>query len=171
MLLTEPTYLLSISHQMILFALAKTERLRYHSSLNTQRITMIFIRLLTPTTLLPQAKLSYPELSPKFSENLFNSLPPASPQIISTRKNSKTFRPAAATSSSNHYISQQQQSTAATSSSNQQQQPAAATSSSNQQQQSAAATSSSDQQQRPAVATSSSNQLHRSAAATSSDQQ
>ena len=42
----------------------------------------------------PEAKLSYPQLSPKDSKNLFTSLSPASPQIISTRNYSKTFSPA-----------------------------------------------------------------------------
>ena len=56
MLLTEPTYSLSISHQMILLALAKIEKTLGHSSINTQRTAIIFIRLLPPTTLFPRGE-------------------------------------------------------------------------------------------------------------------
>ena len=56
MLLTELIYLLSISHQMILLALANIERIRNHSNINTWRKTIIFIRLLPPTTLFPRGE-------------------------------------------------------------------------------------------------------------------
>ena len=57
---TDPTYSLSISHQMILLALAKTEKIRGHSSINTQHTTKKFIRLLPPTTLLPRGETLLP---------------------------------------------------------------------------------------------------------------
>ena len=57
---TDPTYSLSIFHQKILLALAKTESIRDHSSINTRRTTIIFIRLLPPTTLLPRGETLLP---------------------------------------------------------------------------------------------------------------
>ena len=41
---------------MILSALAKTDRIRGHLSIKTQCTTIIFIRLLPPTTLLPRGE-------------------------------------------------------------------------------------------------------------------
>ena len=56
MLLTEPTYLLSIFHQMILLALAKTDRIRGHLSIYTSAQPFLFIRLLPPITLFPRGE-------------------------------------------------------------------------------------------------------------------
>ena len=69
---------------MILLALAKTGRIRGHSSINNQRTAIIFIRLLPPNTLLPRG------------ETLFH-LPPINILEIfkdfssTTRKYSRTF--------------------------------------------------------------------------------
>ena len=163
-LLTEPTYSLSISHQMILLALAETGKIRGHSSINTQSTTIIFIRLLPPTTLLPRGEtlfhLPLTNILEKFKE--FSS---------TTRKSSKTFSPAKLSlpqATNNPEIFKD----FPTSKSNQQQQPAEATSSSNQQQQqSAAAINSSNQQQQSTAATNSSNQQQQSTAATNSSNQ
>ena len=163
MLLTEPTYLFSISHQMILLVLAKTERIRDHSSINTQRTTILFIRLLPPTTLLPRGEtLLATALTYIFRKSLHVSST-SKPANHQHPKIFKYFFACRIVLAANHQypgnlqrLSQQQQ-PAAASSINQQQQPAA-TSSSNQQQRSAAATSNSNQQQRPAAATTSSNQ-------------
>ena len=172
---------------MILLALAKTERIRGHSSMNTHCTTIIFIGLLPPTTLLPRGEdlfhLPLSDILEIFKD--FSS---------TTRKYSKTshqhprifkdlfackivlaFPSSKQQSSSKPYSSrnqqsssnQQQQPATATSNSDQQQQPAAATSNSDQLQQPAAVTSSSNQQQQPATAINSSNQQQQSTAATS----
>ena len=121
MLLTEPTYLLSISHQMILSALAKTERIRDHSGIKTQ---------------------CKPPISRKYSKTFrpakaINSTNQQQRSAAATSSNDQQQQPAAAVSSSE----QQQRPAATTSSSNQQQRSAAATGSSEQQQQPAAAIS------------------------------
>ena len=151
---------------MILLVLAKNERIRDHSSINTQRIAIIFIQFLPSTTLFPRG------------EPLFHIPPINILKIIKdfpsiTRKYSKTSSPAELSEPqiTNFPEIFKEQPAAATNGSNQQQQPAAATSSSNQQQQPAAATSSSNQQQQPAAATSSSNQQQQSPAVTSSSNQ
>ena len=181
---------------MILLVLAKTERIRGPSSINTQRTAIIFIRFLLSTNLFSRGETIF-HLPPINILELFKNF------LSSTRKYSKIFSPAELSwpqinniletfkdffacriflVSTHQYpgniqklSSKQKQSTAATSSSSnqqQQQQPAAATSSSsNQQQQPAAATSSSNQQQQSAAATSSSNQQQQPAAATSSSNQ
>ena len=139
----------------------------------------------------PEADLSYPQLSPNYSENLFTSLPPASPQIIDNPKKFKDFFVCKTVLAANHQHPKKFKDFFAcrivlaanhqypgkiqrpTSSSNQQQQSTTATSSSNsnQQQQPAAATSNSNQQQQPAAATRNSNQQQQPAAATSSSNQ
>ena len=195
-LLTEPTYSLWISHQMILLALAQTWKntwpFEYKYSVHNHKI-----HSLATTNYLTYPRRNSPTHSSHLNNQKISSLlfhqkarKSSEPENIQrffrrqnclsckqpiSRKYSKTF-PATAISSSN----QQQQPAAATRSSNQQQQPAAATSNSNQQQQPAAATSSSnqraaisssDQQQQPATAISSSNQQQQPAAATSSSNQ
>ena len=187
--LTEPTFPLSISHQLILLALVKTDRIRGHSSINTQRTVIIFITLPAVNYLLPRGETLF-HLPPIDILEIFKDF------SSTTRKYSKTFSPANLSEPqitnnpkifkeffrlqiclsrksplSRKYSKTFQQSTAAISSSNQQQQPAAAISNSNQQQQSATATSSSNQQQQSATATSSSNQQQQSTAATSSSNQ
>ena len=177
---------------MILLAPAKTEGKRGHSSINTQRKAIIFIRLLPPTTLLPRGKtlshLSLINILEKFKDfsittrkhsNTFPLAELSSPQIISARKYSDFFACRIVLAANHQYpgniqrlSGQQKQSTAATSSSNQQQQSTAAISSSNQQQQSTAAISSSNQQQQLAAATSSGNHQQQPATTiSSSDQQ
>ncbi len=117
MLLTESTYSLSISHQMILLVLTKTERTRDHSSINTQRTTIIFIRLLPSTTLLPRGEtlfhipliiilktfkdffacklvLAANDQQPENIQRLFRLQTCLSRKSSTTRKNSKTFSPA-----------------------------------------------------------------------------
>ena len=54
--LTEPTYSLSIFHQMILLALAKAEGIRGHSSINTQRTAIFIHSLATVNYLLPRGE-------------------------------------------------------------------------------------------------------------------
>ena len=144
---------------MILLALAKTERIRGHSSINTQ-CTAIFIHSLATTNYptsprrnsLPHPSHQYSgktqrlfinntkifkdkSSTPENIQRLFRLQNCLSRKSLNSRKNSKIFQQ-----------QQQQQSSAATSSSNQQQQLAKATSSSNHQQQPAKATSSSNQQ-------------------------
>ena len=163
---------------MILLALAKTERIRDHSSINTQRTTIIFIRLLPPTTLLPRGEtLLSTALTYIFRKSLhFSST--SKPANHQHPKIFKDFFACRIVLAGNHQspgdiqrLSQQQRSAAATSSSDQQQQSAAATNYRDQQRQLAAATSSSNQLQRPAVATSSSQQQQQPVAATSSSDQ
>ena len=168
--------MLWITHHMILLAIAKTERIRGHSSMNTQSTTIIFIRLLPPTTLLPGGETLFQPPPHQYSGNtqrLFINNPGIFKDFFAGRivlaanhqhpkifkdffacrivlaannQHPKIFKDFPASNSN-----QQQQSTAATSSSNhQQQQSVTATSSSNQQQQSAAAISNSNQQQQPA---------------------
>ena len=179
---------------MILLVLAKTERIRGPSIINTQRTAIIFIRFLLSTTLfsrgetifhLPPINIlelfkNFPSSTRKYS-NIFSPAELSWPQINNILEIFKDFFARRIFLVSTHQYpgniqnlsSKQKQSTAATSSSsNQQQQPAAAaTNSSNQQQQQAAAISSSNQQQQPAAATSSSNQQQQPAAATSSSNQ
>ena len=158
---------------MILLALAKNEGIRGHSSINTQRTAIIFIRLLPSTTLLSRGETlfhlppinileifkDFPSTIRKYSKT-FSRAELSEPRIISTRKYSKTFSPVE--------LSQPQITNIPEifkefpSSSNQQQQPATATSNSNQPQHPAAATSRSNQKQQPTTAISSSNQQQRS---------
>ena len=177
---------------MILLALAKTDRIRGHSSINTKRTAIIIHSLPTDNYLLPRGETLF-HLPPINILEIFKDFSPATRKYSKTfhqqpeniqrlfrlqnclshkspisRKYSKTLRPAAKPINSSN---QQQQPAAATSSSNQQQQPAAATSKSNQQQLSAAATSKSNQQQQSTAATSSSNQPKQSTAAISSSNQ
>ena len=161
MLLTEPTYLLSISHQMILLALGETERIRDHSSIITQRTTIIFIRLIPPTNPTSPRQNSPSHGShlniQKISSLLFHqqarkSSAPENIQRLFRLPNCLS-RKSSAPEHIQRLSGQQQQPAAATSSSNQQQQSAAAINSSNQQQQSAAAINSSNQQQQPPAAT------------------
>ena len=182
---------------MILLALAKTERIRGHSSKNTQ-CTAIFFSFATYRQLpyFPEAKLSsifLPSIFWKYSKTFHQQPENFQRLFISNPKKFKEFfackfvlaanhqypgniqrlssqqqqQPAAATRKSN----QQKQSEAATSKSNQQQRPAAATSKSNQQQQPAAATSKSNQKKQSTEAIRSSNQQKQSTAATSSSNQ
>ena len=172
MLLTEPTYSLSISHQMILLAFAKTEKIRGHSSINTQRTTILIIRLLPPTTLLPESKLSYPQLSPKYSENLFTSVSPASRKSSAPENIQRLFRLQNCLAANHQHpnIFKDFLACRIVLAANHQQPNLFKDlpSNSNQQLRPATATSSSNQQQRPATATSSSNQLQRSTAAINS---
>ena len=62
LLTTEPTYPLLISHQMILLVIAKTERIRRHSSINTQR-TAILIHSLATTNYPISPRRKSPPLS------------------------------------------------------------------------------------------------------------
>ena len=152
---------------MILLALAKTERTRDHSSINTQRTTIIFSRLLPSTTLLPRGEIIFHlpiitilEIFKDFFacklDLAANHQQPEGIQRLSGQQKQSTAatsnHPASSipAATSNHPPSSIPAATSnhpATTSSNQQQQPAAATSSSNQQQQQAAATNSSNQQQ------------------------
>ena len=92
---------------MILLALAKTEKIRGHSSKNTQRTTIIIIRLLPPTTLLPGGETLFhlPLINileifktfhqqPENIQKLFHLHDCLSRKTSTTRKNSKTFPPA-----------------------------------------------------------------------------
>ena len=135
-----------------------------HSSINTQWTTIIFIRLLLSTTLLPR------------SENLFhrhpiNILEKFKDFPSTTRKYSDFFACRIVLAAKHQYSGNIQrlseQPATAINSSNQQQQPATATS--NRQRQ--PATGNSNQQQQPAAATSRNNQQQQSTAATTSSNQ
>ena len=185
LLLTEPTYSLSISHQMILLALAKTGRIRCHSRINTQ-CTAIVIHSLATINYPTSPRLNSPTHSShvniqKISSLLFHqqarkSSAPENIQrlFINNPKIIKDFFACRIVLAANHQYPGNiqrlcgQQPAAAINSSNQQQQSTARTRSSNQEQQPAAAISSSNQQQSPAAATSSSNQQQQSTAAISS---
>ena len=162
---------------MILLALAKTERIRDHSSINTQ-CTAIFIHLLpTVNYLLPRGETlfhlppinilerfedfslttrNYSKTSHQQPENiqrlfgLQNCLSLKSSAPVTIQKLLRLQNCLSRKSPISRNYSKTFRLAAAINSSNQQQQSAAATSSSNQQQQPAAATSKSSQQQQPA---------------------
>ena len=69
---------------MILLALAKTGRIRGHSSINNQRTAIIFLRLLQPATLLPRGETLF-HLPPIKNLEIFQDF------SSTTRKYSKTF--------------------------------------------------------------------------------
>ena len=156
---------------MIFLVLAKIERIRGHSSMNTQSTTIIFIRLLPPTTLLPRGETLFQPPSHQYSgktQRLFINNPGIFKDFFACRivsaanhQHPKLFKDFFACrivlAANNQHPKSFKDFPACNS--NQQQQPAAATSSSSsQQRQPAAATSNSNQQQRSATATSSSNQ-------------
>ena len=168
--LTDTTFLFSISHQMILLALAKAAAILKISSINTKRTAMFLHSLPTVNYLLPRGETIF-HLPPINNLEIFKEF------SSTTRKYSKTFSPANCLSrkssapeniqrlfrlqivlAANHQLYPEniqrpsgQQAAATTSSSNQQQRSAARTSSRNQQPQPAAATSSSNQQQQLAT--------------------
>ena len=174
--LTDPTFSLSIFHQMILLVLAKTAAILKISSINTKRTAIFLLPCLPSTTYFPEAKLSstfLPSIFWKYSKTLhqqpenIRGLFRLQIVLAANHQHPKTFKDffcCKIVLATNHQPCPGniqrlfgQQSTTAISSSNQQQQPAAATSSSNQQQQSAAAINSSNQQQQPAAAINSRN--------------
>ena len=150
----EPTYSLSVCHQMTLLAFAQnwknTWPFEYKYPVHNHKIhSLATINQLTSprrNSLLPSSHQYSGSIQRLFINNpkieniqrLF-CLPNCLSRKSSTSQNySKTFQPATAINSSNQ---QQQPAAATSSSSNQQQQPATAINSSNQQQQPAAATS------------------------------
>ena len=158
---------------MVLLALAKTDRIRSHSSINTKRTAILFIHFLPSTTLLPRGETLF-HLSPINIVEKFKDFSPT------TRNYSKTFhqqpeniqrlfrlqhclsRKSSAPENIQRLfwpakLSQPQITNIPevfkdfpANSNNQQKQPAAAMNSSNQQRQPAAATSSNNQQQQSA---------------------
>ena len=176
---------------MILLAIAKFERTCDHSSINTQRTTIMFVRLISSTTLLPRGETLLPTAFTWLFRKYLHFSSTSKPANHQHPKIFKYIFACGIVLAANHQypgniqrLAEQQQSTAATSyhpassipaatsnhparcSSNQQQQSTAAINSSNQQQQRAAATSSRNQQQQPPTATSSSGQQQRTAATT-----
>ena len=178
---------------MILLALAKTERIRGHSSINIQRKAIIFIRLLPPTTLLPRGETlfhlplinileifkDFSSTTRKFSKTFYqqskNIQKLFSCRIVlaTNHQNPKIFKDffACRIVSAAHHQHSNIFKDVSTSSSNQQQRSTTGINSSNQQQQPATALSGSNQQQRPATAISSSNQQQQPTTAISSSNQ
>ena len=153
---------------MILLALAKTERTRDHSSKNTQRTTIIFIRWLPSTTLLPRGEtlfhfplinilkvfkyffgcklaLAANHQQPENIQRRFRLQNCLSRNSSISRKYSKTFRPTKAIYSSNQQSSSKQYPRSKQRSSSKQYPSRNQQSSSNQQQQSTAAINSNNQ--------------------------
>ena len=153
---------------MILLALAETERIRDHSSIKTQHTTILFFRLLPPTSLLSRGETLLAAALTKIFRKSLHFSSTSKPANHQHPKIFKDFFACRIVLAANHEYpgniqrpSQQQQSPAATSSSNQQQRTATAISI--QQQRPAAAISSSDEQQRSTAAINSINRHQQSA--------